>query len=440
LDGCSADVTSRAAAAVDTIFALASGRLPAAIAIVRVSGPLAFAAGSALAGRLPEPRLAGLRKLVDPRGSTVIDQAVVVRFVAPASSTGEDIVEFHIHGGRAVASALLDALTSLDGLRAAEAGEFTRRAFENGRIDLTEAEGLADLIDAETETQRRAALALAEGGLRRQVEVWRGALLGLSARAEAAIDYAEEDEVGVDPELARDCAALAAELEQWLDQPRVEPLRDGLRVVVAGPPNAGKSSLVNALAGSERAIVTDVPGTTRDSIEVPLALAGIPLLLTDTAGLRESDDEVERIGVARARSLVQRADILLWLGEEDAAPQHDRLIRVYPRCDLAERHQAPSGSLRVSSFSGEGLGELKERIAATAASLIPHVDAIALNRRQAALVAEAQVALARSASAIDLALAAEDIRAALSAFDRLTGSAGVENMLDALFGRFCLGK
>ena len=423
----------------DTIFALATGRLPSAIAIVRVSGPLAHDAGIALAGRLPDPRAASLRTLANPRDGVAIDQALVLRFDSPASATGENIVEFHVHGGRAVASALLDALASRDGLRLAEAGEFTRRAFANGRIDLTEAEGLADLIDAETESQRRAALALTDGGLRRQVAAWREGLLGLSARAEAAIDYAEEDEVGVDAALAGDCAALARELDQWLAQPRIEPLRDGVRVVVAGPPNAGKSSLVNALVGTERAIVTDVPGTTRDSIEVPFALAGIPLLLTDTAGLREAGDRVERIGVGRARDLIAAADILLWLGERGDAPKHPRLIRIHPRCDL------PAGPTRedeiaVSAVTGVGLTELKSAIVHSAGSLIPHEDAIALNRRQAGLLAQASAALTAAGQADDAAFQADDVRVALGAFDRLTGAAGMEDMLDALFGRFCLGK
>ncbi len=381
-----------------------------------------------------------MRALRDPRNGGLIDQALVLRFDRPASSTGEDIVEFHIHGGRAVESSLLAALGSVEGLRPAEAGEFTRRAFENGRIDLTEAEGLADLIEAETETQRRAALALAEGGLRRQVDVWRRQLLDLSARAEASIDYAEEDEVGVDTLLSNDCGALARELDAWLEQPRMEPLKDGVRVVVAGPPNAGKSSLVNALAGSERAIVTEVPGTTRDSIEVPLALDGIPLMLTDTAGLRESTDRVERIGIARARDLVGKADILLWLGETDDAPKHPRLILVHARSDLADRCSRPLGSIAVSSVTGLGLDQLKVAVAETARMLIPHENALALNQRQAGLIASARDALSSATEAEDAALLAEDIRAALLAFDRLTGAAGVEDMLDALFGRFCLGK
>ena len=285
----------------DTIYALSSGRPPAAVSVIRVSGPQAHEAGRMLAGSLPDARQAAVRSLRDAEGG-VLDEALVLRFDGPASATGQNIVEFQCHGGRAVVDAVLAALVRSEGCGSAEPGEFTRRAFENGRIDLTEAEGLADLIEAETETQRKAALAMAEGGLRRQVEQWQRQLLALSARAEAAIDYVDEDDVGPDPGLLEDAAALAADLSSWLARPRVEPLRDGVRVVVAGPPNAGKSSLINAIAGQERAIVTDIPGTTRDHIEVPLSLGGVAILLTDTAGLRETDEVVERIGVDRARS------------------------------------------------------------------------------------------------------------------------------------------
>ena len=423
-----------------TIFALASGRPPAAIAIVRVSGPQAHEAGRRIAGELPEAREVALRELKHPGTGLLLDRALALRFDAPASSTGEDVVEFHIHGGRAVADAVLDALASLDGLRVAKPGEFTRRALENGRIDLTEAEGLADLIEAETESQRRAALAVAEGGLRRQIEQWQERLLDLSARAERAIDYDEDDGAGVDPGLSRDCGALATELLEWLDRPRIEPLRDGVRVVVAGPPNAGKSSLLNAIAGTERAIVTDIPGTTRDHIEVPLALAGMPLLLTDTAGLRDSNELVERIGVERSEALIEAADILLWLGEPHAAPPHDRLVLVHAKCDLPDRRAVPSGSLPASSLTGEGLAPLLERVGELAASLLPGEDALALNRRQSTHIAEVQAALVRGSTADDIVTVAEELRLARGAFDRLTGRAGVEDVLDALFSRFCLGK
>ena len=370
----------------------------------------------------------------------MLDDALVLRFDGPASATGQNIVEFQCHGGRAVVDAVLAALSQVQGLRLAGPGEFTRRAFENGRIDLTEAEGLADLIEAETETQRKAALAMAEGGLRRQVEQWQRQLLALSARAEAAIDYVDEDDVGPDPGLLEDAAALAAELFFWLERPRVEPLRDGVRVVVAGPPNAGKSSLINAIAGQERAIVTDIPGTTRDHIEVPLSLGGVAILLTDTAGLRETDEVVERIGVDRARSLVEGADVLLWLGEPAEAPPHPRLVQVHPRSDLPERGTPPPRSIAVSALTGDGLKGLLERVAELASSVIPAEDAIALNRRQAAQLAEASCELECVPRSNDAVLIAEHFRAARTAFDRLTGRAGMDDVLDALFGRFCLGK
>jgi tRNA modification GTPase len=422
---------------VDTIFALSSGRPPAAIAVIRVSGARAHEAARALAGDLPEARTAAVRALKDPASGELLDEALVLRFDGPASSTGEDCAEFQCHGGRAVVDAVLGALAGIDGLRVAEPGEFTRRAFENGRIDLTEAEGLADLIEAETESQRKAALALAEGGLRAQIAQWQDRLLELSAAAERAIDYDDED-AAVDPALVAGAVALAAELGEWLERPRAEPLKDGVRVVVAGPPNAGKSSLVNAIAGQERAIVTDIPGTTRDHIEVPLALGGVPILLTDTAGLRETEDRVEAIGVRRAGALIEAADLVVWLGEPGEAPEHPRLIPVHAKYDLPRRGAPPPGSIPVSSVTGNGLKALLERLAADARALLPGDGAIALNRRQAGLVREAAEALRDPRG--DAVLIAENLRLARNAFDHLTGRAGVEDVLDALFSRFCLGK
>lgn len=423
----------------DTIFALSSGSPPAAISVIRVSGPNAHRAGASLAGSLPEARSAAVRQLRGADGA-ILDEALVLRFDGPSSSTGEDSVEFHCHGGRAVVNAVLGALGELEGLRAAQPGEFTRRAFENGRIDLTEAEGLADLIEAETESQRRAALMMAEGALSRQISEWQDRVLELSARAEAAIDYVDEDSVDTDPNLSSDCGALAKELGQWLGRPRSEPLCEGVRVVLAGPPNVGKSSLLNALAGYERAIVTDLPGTTRDHIEVPLALSGVPIRLTDTAGLRESGELIERIGVDRARGLIDLADILVWLGESEEAPDHPNLIRIHARCDLAERGPAPDGTIPVSAKTGQGLAELSAAIVAEARSLLPAEGQLALNARQAACVADARDSLQAAERAPDLVILAEALRAGRGAFDRLTGRAGVEDLLDALFGRFCLGK
>jgi tRNA modification GTPase len=423
----------------DTIFALSSGRPPAAISVIRVSGPQAHRAGTLIAGSLPEPRMAAVRELRHPVSGERLDQALVLRFDSPASSTGENIVEFQCHGGRAIVDALLEALAATDGLRQAQPGEFTRRAFENGRIDLTEAEGLADLIEAETESRRKAALAVAEGGLREQIAMWQERLLSFAARAERAIDYDEDDEA-FDPELLRDCAALAAELGEWLERPRAERLKDGVLVVVAGPPNAGKSSLINAIVGEDRAIVTDVPGTTRDHIEVPLALGGVPVRLTDTAGLRETRDEVEAIGVARARRLVEAADVLLWLGEPSQAPAHPRTVKVHAKADIPGREVVSETSVAVSARTGEGLGTLMSGMERLARAVLPAEGAVALNRRQAALLGEAQAALAAAEDSREIVLLAENLRAARYAFDRLTGRAGVEDVLDALFGRFCLGK
>jgi tRNA modification GTPase len=432
-------ISSRSLADPSTIFALSSGRPPAAIAVIRVSGPLAHSAATQLCGSLPEARTAAVRELRHPTSADLLDEALVVAFTGPASSTGEDIVEFQCHGGRAVVDAVLAALGAITGLREAEPGEFTRRAFANGRIDLTEAEGLADLIEAETESQRKAALALAEGGLRKQIAGWQERLLALSALAERAIDYDEED-AAIDPALIAGSEELAAELRSWLERPRLEPLKTGVRVVVAGPPNAGKSSLLNVIVGEERAIVTCTPGTTRDHIEVPLAIAGIPIVLTDTAGIREADDAVEQIGVARAKTLVVAAEILLWLGDPADAPEHPRLIRVQSKIDLQTGRKIPDGSVGVSAHTGTGVAGLLERLSSLVQTLVPAEDQLALNRRQAAEIGEAASALAGAFASADIVIGAERLRQTRAAFDRLTGRAGVEDVLDALFGRFCLGK
>lgn len=422
----------------DTIFALSSGQPPAAVSVIRISGPRAQIAGIEIAGTLPAPRTAAVRTLRDPITGGQLDEALVLLFAAPASATGEDIVEFQCHGGRAVVDALLSALASVDGLRPAQAGEFTRRAFDNGQIDLTEAEGLADLIEAETESQRKAALALAEGGLKRQIAGWRERLLAFSADAERAIDYVDEGDGMPNPPLAEGCAALAADLRTWLERPRLEPLKAGLKVVIGGPPNAGKSSLLNALVGSDRVIVSEIPGTTRDFVEVPLALDGMPIVLTDTAGLRNAADVVEAEGVGRARTLIEGADILLWLGEAVDAPRHNALVQVHAKADLPRCVE--DGASAVSAKTGAGIKSLLEIVAERGRALLPHEGAIAINRRQAAELEMAEEALAYAAAADDLVIVAEGLRAARAAFDRLTGRAGVEDLLDSLFARFCLGK
>ena len=425
--------------AKDTIYALASGRPSAAIAIIRISGSRAHESAARLAGAIPAARKATLRTLRDPASGTKIDEALVIRFDATASATGENITEFHCHGGRAVVDALLRALQSLEGYRLAEPGEFTRRALENGRIDLTEAEGLADLLAAETELQRRSAMARAGGALRRQLDKWREALLALAARAELAIDYTDEGEAAAEWDLSLPIAQLAEKMSVLVDGPRVEPLRNGIRVVAAGPPNAGKSSLINALAREERAIVTPIPGTTRDVIEVPVAIGGIPFLLVDTAGLRESADEVEAIGVGRAQGEVERSDILLWLGEVDQAPDHPVAIKVRSKVDLAgDQHSL--ADISVSAVTGQGLHELARLLVEQAGKLLPSGDQLALDRRQHDLLDKARAALVRAVSLSDAVLVAEELRIARHAIDQISGRAGVEDLLDALFSRFCLGK
>ncbi len=303
---------------------------PAAIAVVRVSGPQAGAALQQLAGRLPAARRAVLADLRDREGKP-LDRALILWFPGPATATGEDLAELHLHGGRAVVAAVETALAATPGLRRAAAGEFTRRAFFNGRIDLAETEGLADLLAAETESQRVQALGMASGHVSRAVAAWQDRLLTLMAGAEAELNFADEDDVevgeGVAQRLISGMGALADELDQWLARPVAEVIAEGLSVVIAGPPNAGKSTLINALAQRELAIVSPVAGTTRDVIETPLALDGIAMRFSDTAGLRaDSADDIEKIGIDRAKAAVEGADILLWLGPPEDAPVHPRPI------------------------------------------------------------------------------------------------------------------
>ena len=425
---------------------------PAAIAVVRVSGAHAADAVRALAGRLPPPRHASLADLTDATGAP-LDRALILWFPGPNTATGEDLAEFHLHGGRAVVTAVEAALTALPGLRRAEAGEFTRRAFLNGRIDLAEAEGLADLLAAETESQRVQALGLVSGHVSRAVAAWQERLLALMAAAEAELNFADEDDVdvyeGAAARLVAGMAALAAELGEWLARPAAEVIAEGLSVVIAGPPNAGKSTLINALAQRELAIVSPVAGTTRDIIETPLALDGIAMRFSDTAGLRgEGADVVEAIGINRARAAVEAADIVLWLGPPRDAPDHPRCILIaaqadHWRGDAAAEADAARCDLILSAATGEGMEALHGMIVDIARTLLPREGEAALRQRQRAALAEAQQWLGidpGSREVGDLILIAERLRLAAGVLDRITGRVGVEDMLDALFGRFCIGK
>ncbi|MGN6269493.1 MAG: tRNA uridine-5-carboxymethylaminomethyl(34) synthesis GTPase MnmE [Sphingomonas sp.] len=429
---------------METIFAVSSGAPPAAIAVVRVSGPAALEATAKLAGALPAPRRAGLRRLRNPADGTTLDRALVLVFPGPDSATGEDVVELHLHGGRAVVAAVEAALAAQSGLRRAEAGEFTRRALAAGRIDLAEAEGLGDLLIAETEAQRRAALAATEGEVSRQVGAWNAQLLDLAARTEAALDFADEDDVGDgDDAIAVITGAtrkLADDISTVLANPPVERLRDGVRVVLAGAPNAGKSTLLNALVGRDAAIVSSIAGTTRDRIEAGVVRDGLAYVITDTAGLApDTNDPIERIGIERAKEAMASADIVVQL-DDIFVPPGPRVIAIHPRCDAPGREVAPPGRLAVSAQRGEGVDALWRAIAEASRDLLPQLDRLVLNERQRGHIAVARAALTDAARETDTLLVAEQLRLARAALDRVTGASDTEAMLDALFGRFCIGK
>jgi tRNA modification GTPase len=442
----------------DTIFALSSGRPPVAVAVIRVSGPRARAALETMAGRVPEPRRAAFARLRDRPGGEVIDEAITLWFPAPKSETGEDVVELQVHGGQAVIAAVLAALGRIEGLRPAEPGEFTRRAFENGRLDLTAVEGLADLIFAETEAQRRQAYRQLAGTLGKQAENWRGRLIEAQALVEAGIDFSDEGDVPdklLGPALAT-AQALRAEIAAALaDDQRGERLRDGLVVAIAGPPNAGKSSLLNRLARRDVAIVTPHAGTTRDVIEVHLDLGGYPMTLLDTAGIRDTQDPAEIEGVRRARARASAADLVLWVTDatadpigRDAGKGAADTWQVRNKTDLVERGLTPSpgsseGVFPISALTGTGLAEL-------IAALARHAG-VALGGAEASLVTRERhrVALRKVVEALDRAvgegagredIVAEELRLAGRELGRLTGRVDVEDVLDVIFRDFCIGK
>jgi tRNA modification GTPase len=425
---------------MSTIFAVSSGRPPAAIAVVRISGPEAIAAARALAGPLPEPRRAGLRLLRD-RDAAPLDRALILVFPAARSATGEDLVELHCHGGRAVVAAVERALAAQSGCRLAEPGEFTRRALASGRIDLAEAEGLADLLSAETEAQRVAALGAAEGWVSRAVDRWMARIAELSARIEAILDHADEDDIDGDDHvvtaLLEDGRSLGREIAAVATGPSVERLRDGVRVVIAGPPNAGKSTLLNLLAERDAAIVSPIAGTTRDRIEANVARDGVAYVLSDTAGLTSTHDLVEAMGVTRAEEAIGSADILLWLGE-DGPPREDALW-IQARADLPGRSMLlPGRSMQVRQDSPQTIADLWRLIGGAAATLLPKADMLPLRERHRRLCNDAAQALLHASA--DPVLVGECFRVARRALAEITGRDATQAMLDSLFARFCIGK
>lgn len=429
----------------DTVFALSSGRLPSGIAIVRMSGPQAAAAAVALVGALPAPRMARFGTLRDPSSGEELDRGLVLHFPGPASATGEDVVELHLHGGRAVVAAVLRSLSRVPGLRPAEAGEFTRRAHANGKLDLAEVEGIADLVAAETEAQRRQALALASGALSRRVEMWREGLVGALALLEAAIDFSDEGDV---PDTLAEGAVeridgLRRELMSALaDAARGERVRDGLVVAISGPPNAGKSTLLNRLAGREAAIVSAVPGTTRDVLEVHLELAGQAVTLLDTAGLRETSDAVEAEGVRRARARAQAADLVLWLAEDAATPPEAFASAVRVRTKIDTGGALPDGWFGISAATGDGMDALLLELERRAGEIAGGAPALVTRERQRLALEMAVAHLERALGDFGgrEELRAEEVRLAVRALDQTIGRVDVEQVLDALFSTFCIGK
>jgi tRNA modification GTPase len=439
----------------DTIFALSSGRLPAAIAVVRISGINARLGLETFGVKLPQPRWAARAQLLDPDSRETIDDALALWFQGPKSETGEDMVELHLHGGKAILARVFSVLGRIAGFRPAEAGEFTKRAVLNGKMDISHAEGLGDLVFAETETQRRQAMHQYQGALSKKVEGWRSKLIEAMALIEANLDFADEADV---PEnllapAARAASEMLAEIEAALaDARRGERLREGFSVAIAGAPNAGKSTLLNALAQRDVAIVSDIPGTTRDVIEVALDLNGVSVVLIDTAGIRETNDPVEQEGVRRALARAEAADLVLMLEAADGGAvslsiRDDQTAwRILTKVDLldsdSKQSRGQNDPLSISAKTGAGIDELLKRLSKEAERFAGEPALVTRERQRVALREAAE----RISSALTLSkpgqeeLFAEELRLAARALGRITGRVDVEDVLDKIFSSFCIGK
>lgn len=429
---------------MDTIFALATAHGKAGVAVIRISGDLAWSTGEMLcAGSLPAPRVAGLRVLRDAAGIR-LDEALILTFPQNESFTGEQVIELQTHGSTAVITALLRYLSSIPGLRHSEPGEFTRRALENGRLDLAQVEGLADLIDAETEAQRRQALRVLSGDLGKRAETWRKDLIRAAALIEATIDFVDEDvPVDVTPEVSSLLSGVSASLHTEIAGVlTAERIRTGFEVAIIGAPNVGKSTLLNALAGREAAIISEYAGTTRDVIEVRMDLDGLPVTLLDTAGIRETDDHVENIGISRALARADTADLRVFL-IEDSAPTEVKLrpddIVLRAKSDLLEDQTGA-----ISGVTGHGVNDLISAISGSLNTRVASVG-IATRERHRASMQRAEIGLLAATSLLESGiefsdLAAEEMRTAIRALDALVGRIDVETVLDEIFASFCLGK
>lgn len=427
---------------MDTIFALATARGKAGVAIIRISGPASHDAVRHLAGDVPEMRRAVLRTLRS--GGEVLDQGLVLTFCEGSGFTGERAAELHLHGGTAVTRAVLRVLSGLPGLRQAEPGEFTRRALENDRLDLAQVEGLADLIDAETEIQRKQALRVLSGAIGKRAQLWRDKLIRAAALLEVTIDFADEDvPVDVAPEVLEILNTLLAEFRAETDGVRIaERVRDGFEVAIIGRPNSGKSTLINMLAGREAALTSDVPGTTRDIVEVRMDLKGLAVTMLDTAGLRQTDDRIEQLGIGRARARAEAADLRVFLMDEAGLPDG---MRPVPG-DVVVRGKADLGASgpAVSGLTGEGVQELVDQISAELSGRVAGSGTLTRERHRVALMRgidaleAARIEVSKTAARTEIA--AENIRAAIRALECLLGGIGVEAVLDEVFSRFCIGK